>query len=86
MQPVRARDPGTDHQPRSLIMDGRPSDPLERPDQIRTPDSQERQDGRPTGTDDGALKPGISQPEAPTVAPEEEGSTPTTEHAPGADL
>jgi hypothetical protein len=28
----------------------------------------------------------LTGPEAPTVAPEEEGKTPTTEHAPGADL
>ena len=28
----------------------------------------------------------LTAPEAPTVAPEEEGKTPTTEHAPGADL
>lgn len=59
---------------------------LERPDQVRAADGQ-RRDGRPAeahGGDEEAGRP--PQPEAPTVAPEEEGETPTTEHAPGADL
>ena len=60
-------------------------EPLERPDEIDGPDDQ-RRDGRPeaAGTDDvGAGKPAD---ETPTVAPEEQGGKPSTEHAPGSDL
>jgi hypothetical protein len=60
-------------------------EPLERPDEIDGPDDQ-RRDGRPeaAGTDDvGAGKPAD---ETPTVAPEEQGGEPSTEHAPGSDL
>lgn len=59
---------------------------LERPDEIRGVDDR-RLDGRPTGmgeVDD--LRPGTSADAAPTVAPEEEGGEPSTEHAPGGDL
>ncbi len=58
---------------------------LERPHEIDGPDDQ-RRDGRPdaAGTDDiGAKKPAD---ETPTVAPEEQGGEPSTEHAPGSDL
>ena len=60
-------------------------EPLERPHEIDGPDDQ-RRDGRPTaaGTDDvGAARPAD---ETPTIAPEEEGGEPSTEHAPGSDL
>ncbi len=58
---------------------------LERPDRVVGPDGS-RGDGRPTGP---VGHPDATEPEAgkfPTVAPEEEGETPSTEHAPGADL
>jgi hypothetical protein len=55
------------------------------PGRVRTPD-KERRDGRPTG--DGTDEPRSSTPQeqAPTIAPEEQGHSPSTEHAPGADL
>lgn len=59
-----------------------PTTDLERPARIRSADGQ-RRDGRPAEPDDPDT---MTAPEAPTVAPEEEGKTPTTEHAPGADL
>lgn len=63
-----------------------PTDDLERPETIRG-DNNERMDGRPTGPErEDGMKPAVAQPDAPTVAPEEEGSTPSTEHAPGGDL
>jgi hypothetical protein len=58
---------------------------LEKPDEIRDADG-ERSDGRPTGGDKTGEAAGIPHEAAPTVAPEEEGGTPTTEHAPGGDL
>jgi hypothetical protein len=60
---------------------------MDQPDDIRTPDGQ-RRDGRPTGgdRDDRDLGSGTPHEQAPTVAPEEEGGSPSTEHAPGADL
>ena len=60
-------------------------EPLEQPDSIRGVDGR-RKDGRPTGGDEAELRPGTDAREAPTVAPEEEGGTPDTEHAPGGDL
>ena len=58
---------------------------LEEPDQIRTPDGQ-RRDGRPSqGTIDDP-KPAEIAGGHPTVAPEETGGSPSTEHAPGSDL
>lgn len=66
-------------------MTDQPTDALERPEDIRDA-HDERQDGRPTGPDQDGLRPGTEQPAAPTVAPEEEGATPSTEHAPGSDL
>lgn len=53
-------------------------DQLRNPEEVRAPDGT-RGDGRPTGNEPPA-------DEAPTVAPEERGETPPTEHAPGADL
>jgi len=56
------------------------------PDRVVGPDGS-RGDGRPTGADDnpeGEAGPDVM--DLPTVAPEEEGETPSTEHAPGADL
>ncbi len=60
-------------------------EPLERPHEIDGPDDQ-RRDGRPAtaGSDD--LGSGRPASETPTVAPEEEGGEPSTEHAPGSDL
>jgi hypothetical protein len=60
------------------------ANPYLKPDEVRDDDG-ERADGRPTGrtTDDG-LKP--REGEQPTVAPEELGHHPTTEHGPGGDL
>ncbi len=66
-------------------MTDRPAIPLEEPDQIRSSDEQ-RQDGRPTGGDEHGLKPGAEPRDAPTIAPEEQGGSPSTEHAPGSDL
>lgn len=66
-------------------MTDQPTDALERPETIRD-DHDERRDGRPTGPDQDGLRPGADHQSAPTVAPEEEGATPTTEHAPGSDL
>jgi hypothetical protein len=58
---------------------------LEHPDEIRDTHG-ERQDGRPTGGDGSADKPGVAHQDAPTVAPEEKGASPSTEHGPGGDL
>ena len=59
-------------------------EPLARPDEIDGPDGQ-RRDGRPTvPTED--IEAGRPAEHTPTVAPEEEGATPSTEHAPGGDL
>jgi len=60
------------------------SEPLERPDRIEAPDGS-RGDGRPTG-EGGDINPGRPHHDVPTEAPEEDGATPATEHAPGADL
>jgi hypothetical protein len=58
---------------------------LDKPQEVRAPDDQ-RRDGRPTATDKTGIQPGVAHHEAPTVAPEEEGEVPSTEHAPGGDL
>ena len=58
---------------------------LEDPDRIRDA-SGERNDGRPTGRQGDADEPGVAGEAVPTVAPEEEGGSPSTEHAPGSDL
>ena len=58
---------------------------LERPDEIDGPDGQ-RRDGRPTTGETEDVSSGQSAQQAPTVAPEEQGGTPSTEHAPGSDL
>ena len=60
-------------------------DSLAHPEEIRGPDEQ-REDGRPTGDQKDGLRPGAPQESVPTIAPEEEGETPSREHAPGADL
>ena len=60
-------------------------DRLEDPQSARGPDGQ-RRDGRPVTDKDHGIATDIPQEEAPTVAPEEEGGSPSTEHAPGADL
>lgn len=56
---------------------------LRRPEEIRD-DTGARKDRRPTGDDEDGLRPGQDHQEAPTVAPEEAGHQPSTEHAPGA--
>ncbi len=61
-----------------------PDEQLRRPDQVEGPDGT-RGDGRPTGQTD-PLEEAPPANAVPTVAPEEEGATPTTEHAPGSDL
>jgi hypothetical protein len=58
---------------------------LEHPDRVVGPDGS-RGDGRPTGSVGGPDSVAPESGNVPTVAPEEEGATPTTEHAPGADL
>ncbi len=62
-----------------------PDDQLLQPDRIIGPDGT-RGDGRPTGTDEEPNPAGSEVNNFPTEAPEEEGETPPTEHAPGADL
>ena len=54
------------------------------PKHVDAPDGT-RGDGRPTTPGD-PLEQAPPADAVPTVAPEEEGATPTTEHAPGADL
>jgi hypothetical protein len=68
------------------MTDQRPTEnDLEEPEQIRD-DSGQRSDGRPTDPEDPG-RPAWDSPEAvPTVAPEEEGGTPSTEHGPGGSL
>lgn len=66
-------------------MNDTPKDPLEDPKSIRRPNA-ERRDGRPSTETDEGIGAGIPQRDAETVAPEEKGRAPTTEHAPGADL
>lgn len=58
---------------------------LEQPEQIRGPQGQ-RRDGRPTEDPIGEPDPDGGDGAVPTVAPEETGGSPSTEHAPGADL
>jgi len=62
-----------------------PDDQLQHPDRVIGPGGT-RGDGPPTGKEE---EPNPRSPEVndfPTLAPEEEGDTPPTEHAPGADL
>jgi hypothetical protein len=63
----------------------RTSNDLEEPDEIRAPDGQ-RRDGRPSDGTVDHPKPADQGEAHPTVAPEEKGGSPSTEHAPGADL
>ena len=58
---------------------------LDQPQEIRDA-KDERQDGRPTSTPRTSNEPNPRSDEHPTVAPEEEGGTPATEHGPGGDL
>ncbi len=67
------------------MTDGPTGEPLERPEDIDGPDGQ-RRDGRPTSGTTDEVEAGQPADETPTVAPEEQGSTPSTEHAPGGDL
>ena len=57
---------------------------LDNPKEVREPDGS-RGDGRPTDHPD-AIRNRTPADQAPTVAPEEQGDRPTTEHAPGGDL
>ena len=68
------------------MTDQRPDDrEIPQPDEPRPP--TEEKSGRPTGPPDAdGLRAGRSHREAPTIAPEERGETPETEHAPGGDL
>jgi hypothetical protein len=59
-------------------------EPLHHPHEIDGPDGQ-RRDGRPTVQSDD-IAAGRPAEHTPTVAPEEKGGTPSTEHAPGGDL
>ena len=45
-----------------------------------------RPEGRPSTDPEPGLRPPPDPSSKPTVAPEEEGGTPATEHAPGGDL
>ena len=58
---------------------------LMHPERVIGPDGT-RGDGRPTGDGDDPNAPDPNAANFPTVAPEEEGEAPPTEHAPGADL
>ena len=60
------------------------NDQLTNPQDVRGVDGT-RADGRPTRPDQ-PLEPRSRDSDAPTVAPEEQGEHPTTEHAPGGDL
>ena len=60
-------------------------DRLEDPKSVRGADGQ-RRDGRPVTDKDDGIGTDIPQEQAETVAPEEKGGSPSTEHAPGADL
>lgn len=65
-------------------MDQQSNGDLEQPEEIKGPEGQ-RRDGRPTEDPIGEADPKAAG-ETPTVAPEEKGKAPSTEHAPGADL
>jgi hypothetical protein len=68
------------------MTDQRPEDREAVPADSPRPTPSEKT-GRPTAPpDDDGLRAGQTQQEAPTVAPEEQGETPETEHAPGGDL
>ncbi|MFL5674185.1 MAG: hypothetical protein ACJ779_04215 [Chloroflexota bacterium] len=61
-----------------------PAEQLEHPADTRATDHQ-RRDGRPSDPDAEGIR-DVPHESAPTVAPEEKGGSPTTEHAPGGDL
>ena len=69
------------------MTDQRPTDTdLEEPEMIRD-EAGERSDGRPTFEAGSGDEPAFEEPGgAPTVAPEEQGEEPSTEHGPGASL
>jgi hypothetical protein len=67
------------------VMTEDPKKALEHPVDHRAPDGQ-RRDGRPTDPHAEGIAEDVPHESAPTVAPEEEGGSPTTEHAPGGDL
>ena len=69
------------------MTDQRPTDTdLEEPEMIRD-EHGERSDGRPTFEIGSGDEPPFDAPgDVPTVAPEEQGKEPSTEHAPGASL
>ena len=79
--PANHPDMGADLEALPGVDDVTPEDPGD----ARGPGG-ERSDGRPTGDDGDRLKAGRDQESVPTVAPEEEGHEPATEHAPGSDL
>ena len=79
--PATAPDAGADLEALPEVDDVSPEDPAS-----TRAAGGERSDGRPTGDDDDRLKAGKDQRTAPTVAPEERGHEPSTEHGPGADL
>ena len=60
-------------------------EPLERPHEIDGADDQ-RRDGRPTTAPTEGVGAGQPADQTPTIAPEERGGEPSTEHAPGSDL
>jgi hypothetical protein len=69
--------------------DAKPDLPVERRADLDDPREtpHEPDSGRPTGPmDPNGLRPGQAQETAPTVAPEERGEHPTTEHGPAGDL
>ena len=68
------------------MTDQRPDDRETAPSDESRPPAEEKS-GRPSAPpDEDGLRAGQSHHEAPTVAPEERGETPETEHAPGGDL
>jgi hypothetical protein len=60
-------------------------EPLGRPETIRDSEHQ-RRDGRATDESTEVERGARDGGEAPTIAPEEKGGSPSTEHGPGADL
>jgi hypothetical protein len=73
----------TDPEETAMPTNPDPHEQLREPHRVDSPDGS-RGDGRPTGTK--PLEEAPPADAAPTVAPEEQGETPATEHAPGADL
>ena len=61
-----------------------PDEQLRAPHEVKGPDGT-RSDGRPTDQNLAAAT-RLPADDTPTEAPEEQGETPSTEHAPGGDL